>query len=312
MADANTIPAPRPYAPPMAAPGYGKRSAPDQAARDRRTFAHLPEREAHIAAHIDRLPDGAAIDVKTLAKELAAYGQHAIRTALNALAQAGHLFRRRETVGEGRTQWIFRSYFSRTPRSEAWWKRFLKGDAPKPQPEAEPAAPRSEAYEALAALGSADPRLSLSAAECEDLEPLAAEWLARGIPKARLIGILSAGLPGLIHSPAAFTRKRLLTKLPPEPPRPTPPDRPTLAECANCGTPGRPEALPDGLCHPCHGDPDPYQPAESARSRTQAAAAAARAAHQAGRARFLARPKRAAQPNSSPSSSGPRAMGAGR
>ncbi|MBZ6477665.1 hypothetical protein [Streptomyces griseocarneus] len=272
----------------MAAPGYGKKSAPDQSPRDRQTFAHLPEREAHIAAHIDRLPDGAAIDVKTLAKELAAYGQHAIRTALNALTAAGHVFRKRETVGEGRTQWVWRSYFSRTPRSEAWWKRFLKGDAPEPQPEPA-AAPPSEAYEALAVVARTNPRLPLSAAECADLEPLAAEWLARGISRAHLVRTLTANLPGHIHAPAAFTRKRLLTKCPPElPPAAQQHTSPTLAECANCGTPGRPEALPDGLCRPCQGSATP--PPEPPLIHPQAAAA--RAAHQAGRARFLARPKR--------------------
>ncbi|QSY51782.1 hypothetical protein [Streptomyces griseocarneus] len=300
----------------MAAPGYGKRSAPDQAARDRQTFAHLPEREAHIAAHIDRLPDGAAIDVKTLAKELAAYGQQAIRTALTALTAAGHVFRKRETVGKGRTQWVWRSYFSRTPRSEAWWKRFLKGDTAGGEPQAAEEEPRrSEAYEALAVVGRTDPRLPLSAAECADLEPLAAEWLARGITRSQLVRALTANLPGHIHAPAAFTRSRLLTKCPPELPPPAQQHAsptPTLSECAGCGTPGRPEALPDGLCHPCHGAPtEPPELPEPSPVPTRAAAAA-RAAHQAGRARFLARPKRAAQANSSPSSSGPRAIGAGR
>ncbi|MEU7168442.1 hypothetical protein AB0A70_28000, partial [Streptomyces morookaense] len=57
-------------APPMARPGFGKRSVPDdQGPRTGAAFAHLPPREASVAAHIDRLPDGAAIDIKTLSKE---------------------------------------------------------------------------------------------------------------------------------------------------------------------------------------------------------------------------------------------------
>ncbi len=37
----------------------------------------------------------------------------------------------------------------------------------------------------------------------------------------------------------------------------TPPNTPApagriLVECADCGRPGHPEALPDGLCRPCH------------------------------------------------------------
>ncbi|WP_436841857.1 hypothetical protein [Streptomyces syringium] len=266
MAVANLI-----AAPPMAAPGYGKRSAPGEAPRRRDDFTHLPPREASIAMHIDRLPDGAAIDTKTLAKELPPYGQQAIRTALNALSAAGHLRRVREPVGDGRTQWVFRTYFSRTARSDAWWSRFLAGDVP--EAEVEPQAPtpqarqpkRSDAYEALAALGRADARLTLSAAECKALEPLAAEWLARGVRSADFATTLTAGLPDVIHSPGAFTRKRLVDKLPPEPPRrpsaaPPPPRR--LMECTNCGDPGRPEALPGGLCRPCRGEvPDDPAPA---------------------------------------------------
>ncbi|MEU8550474.1 hypothetical protein AB0C81_26425 [Streptomyces roseoverticillatus] len=114
-----------PTAAPMAAPGYGKRSAPDQAPRSRDDFAHLPTREAYIAAHIDRLPDGAAVDIKTLAKELPAYGQQAVASALKALTDAGHLRRIRRVTGEGRTQWVSRWFFSRTPRDNAWWDAFL-------------------------------------------------------------------------------------------------------------------------------------------------------------------------------------------
>ncbi|MEU5372145.1 MarR family transcriptional regulator, partial [Streptomyces sp. NPDC005951] len=30
------------------------------------------------------------------------------------------------------------------------------------------------------------------------------------------------------------------------------PTRRLLVECTDCGRPGPPEALPDGLCRPCH------------------------------------------------------------
>ncbi|MCC3777393.1 hypothetical protein, partial [Streptomyces sp. UNOB3_S3] len=216
--------------------------------RDPHTFAHLPAREAYIASHIDRLPDGAAMDVKTLAKELP-YGQQALRTALNNLSEAGHLRRIREPAGDDTTQWVFRTYFSRTARSDAWWERWLnEGD--EPQPDAKPQ--RSPAYVALAALGLADARLALSARECADLEPLAAEWLASGIPPSQLIVTLTAGLPSVVHSPVAITRKRLATKMPPAPqPTPTPGRR--IMECTSCRTPGRPEALSGGLCRVCRG-----------------------------------------------------------
>ncbi|QLE72873.1 MarR family transcriptional regulator [Streptomyces rectiverticillatus] len=290
----------------MAAPGYGKRTAPDQAPRSRDDFARLPAREASIASHIDRLPDGAAVDIKTLAKELPAYGQQAVASALKALAAAGHLRRIRRVAGEGRTQWVSRWFFSRTPRDDAWWEAFLENAEGKPAlpttpattpatttdaaatapPQAPPRPESSPAYIALATLGCSDPRLILSAAECTALEPLAAEWLARGVTPQAFARILSNGLPGVIHCPGAFTRKRLIDRLPPEPPpapAPAPsrePESPSrepesappprwIMECADCGIPGRPEALPGGLCRTCRGvepPPDGQDP-EDVRAR---------------------------------------------
>ncbi|RLV01245.1 hypothetical protein CTZ27_12025 [Streptomyces griseocarneus] len=255
----------------MAAPGYGKRSAPDQSPRTKDDFAELPARVAYIAAHIDRLPDGAAIDGKTLAKEIAMYGQMAVLSALRLLEKAGHLFRFRDRVGESGTQWAWRTYFSRTAREESWWQRLRRGDAPReqaPEPSPEPAAPvegaareerapRARAYTVLAQVGLADPRLTLSAFECAQLAPLGAEWFTRGATEAELVSGLTAGLPPDIHSPGAFLRKRLIAKLPPE--RDHGPvgavDRP-LQECRECRVPGRPENLPGGLCKACRGGDD--------------------------------------------------------
>ncbi|WP_190024811.1 hypothetical protein [Streptomyces hiroshimensis] len=268
----------------MAASGYGKRTAPDQAPRGRDDFAHLPTREAYIAAHIDRLPDGAAVDIKTLAKELPAYGQQAVASALNALSEAGHLRRFREVVGEGRTQWVSRSYFSRTARDDAWWAAFLDRDSRQSAPpsaapstqEAPQEEPRnraqnecSPAYIALATLGCSDPRLTLSAAECAALEGLAAEWFARGVTPLDFARILTAGLPDVIHCPGAFTRTRLHDRMPPELPRPVHAEtvEPTcLMECTGCAVIGRPEALPGGLCRSCRGDVPALEPLDEARA----------------------------------------------
>lgn len=85
-------------------PSYGKRSAPDQNPRSKGDFVQLPEPEALIAAYIVRLPDGAAIDTKRLAKVQPRYGQQAVRSALNAISAAGHLRRPKETTAEGRTR----------------------------------------------------------------------------------------------------------------------------------------------------------------------------------------------------------------
>ncbi|MFF4400444.1 hypothetical protein [Streptomyces sp. NPDC001480] len=239
---------------PMANPGYGKRSAPDQLPRTNHDFAHLPPREAAIAAYVDRLPDGADISVKTLAKELP-YGQCAMRTALNNLHRAGHLRRGRENIaGSGGSRWITRSWWSRTARDDAWWAAFTRGDVPEAPPPERARPTRSRAHILLAALGRTAPALSLSEADCAQLAPLVAEWFERGATEETVRTALTAGLPTPVHHPAALLHRRLTTKLPPVP-APRPPLR--VLECAECHTPGPPEALPGGLCGACRGDRSP-------------------------------------------------------
>ncbi|SFL58038.1 hypothetical protein [Streptomyces pini] len=276
---------------PMASPGYGKRTAPGQRPRTAADFAHLPRREASVAAYLDRLPDGADISVKTLAKVLPDYGQCALGTVLRRLSEAGHLRRGREHItGGGSPRWVTRTYFSRTARGDAWWAAFLAGEHPEdePAPASVPAAgavpahepasapepvqpPRSRAYGVLAGLGRAEPRMTLSAADCAALEELAGQWLERGADERQLTGALTAGLPPEVHHPAALARRRLTDKLPPEPaPEPASVPGPAsgspgpavlrMAECTVCGVPGRPEALPGGLCRDCRGLP-PAAPA---------------------------------------------------
>ncbi|MFG3010225.1 hypothetical protein ACGFZB_07160 [Streptomyces cinerochromogenes] len=264
----------------MSNPGYGKRSAPDQLPRTNQDFTHLPPREAAIAAYVDRLPDGADISVKTLAKTLP-YGQCALRTALNHLQRAGHLRRGRERLDteSGGSRWITRSWWSRTARDDGWWARFTRGDVPEPEPPpgtpGERARPtRSRAHILLAALGRTAPVLSLSAADCAALAPLLTEWFARGATDDGALRALTEGLPDRVHHPAALVRHRLTDKLPPEPepePVPRPPRR--VLECAECGVPGRPEALPGGVCRRCRGERAPAHP------RTPLPAPAAPAVH---------------------------------
>ncbi|MEV5941646.1 hypothetical protein [Streptomyces sp. NPDC051994] len=282
---------------PMASPGYGKRSTPGQLPRSNDDFRRLPPREAAVAAYVDRLPEGADISVKTLAKVLP-YGQCALRTALQHLVRAGHLRRGREHVrGSASARWVTRTWFSRTARDDAWWAEFTRGcvdDAsPSPPP---PSAPtptatatatatatqpptRSRAFTLLAALGRTAPALSLSARDCADLEPLAAVWFERGATEQEVLRALTAGLPSPVYSAAAITRTRLISKLPPER-APAPPALRVL-ECAKCGAPGRPEALPGGECAPCRGDcaprpPGTALPTEKVRAHAAEARTAAR------------------------------------
>ncbi|WP_406420316.1 MarR family transcriptional regulator [Streptomyces sp. NBC_00842] len=310
------LPAPassRPY--PKAKPGYGKRTAPDQPAPTGHEFSLLPERERYVAWFVDNLPEGAAMDIKTLAKQLPLYGQQAVASALTALSVAGHLRRVRSLAGEGdQVRWVFHTGWSRTAHDNEWWATFLatldNPDAsetrapetatpqpwtptessapvpavpaapvaaevspapapdaspqPTPEPASGPAAPRrpgprcpSPAYVALAQLGRVEPRLALSAADCEALEELANDWFARGVDANYLIRALAAGLPEAVDSPVGFVRCRLVKKIPPHLPTthtpfaPAGPVRRVTVECTACGAPGRPEVLPDGLCGPC-------------------------------------------------------------
>lgn len=253
----------------MANPGYGKRNVPDQLPRTPHDFGHLPRREASIAAFVDRLPEGAAMDAKTLAKVLPDYGQAAVRTALNNLVAAGHLRRTRvHEIGEHGARWVTRTYFSRTARDADWWARFELGDQPVSTPAPGPAAAKpvsSPAYQALASLGRTDPRLTLSAADCKALESLAAQWLERDASPKRLLATLAAGLPPQVHSPAGFVRRRLEGKMPPESPPLREPEIVIgrLFECYDCDRPGSAAAMPRGFCKQCEEKkslPDTFRP----------------------------------------------------
>jgi len=136
------LPAP---AHPMAKPGYGKRSVPDQPPSRPGGFGYLPARAAYIAGFLDRLCENAAMDAKTIAKAQPLYGQQAVRSALNELGEAGHLrrVRRRVVPSDGDsdtgTRWVFRTYWSGTARDNEWWARFLDGDVPDAVPVPVPA-----------------------------------------------------------------------------------------------------------------------------------------------------------------------------
>lgn len=147
-------------------------------------------------------------------------------------------------------------------RSAARLARSQPVVAQQPTPDPTPEHP-SPAYLALAQLGRIESRLALSAADCTVLEPLAAQWFARGVDADYLTRALTSGLPAQVGSPIGLVRRRLNDKIPPHlPTTPTPatpgsPVRRLLVECTECGAPGPSEALPDGLCRTCRkSDPD--------------------------------------------------------
>ncbi|MFD5188851.1 MarR family transcriptional regulator [Streptomyces sp. NPDC058357] len=118
---------------PKARPGYGKRSVPEQCPPREADFALLPERERHIAGYVDALPEGAAMDIKSLAKSQPLYGQMAVGSALRALGVAGHLRHVRclggETGGSGdQVRWVTRTFWSRVAHDNEWWDTFLAAE----------------------------------------------------------------------------------------------------------------------------------------------------------------------------------------
>ncbi|MFI0983295.1 hypothetical protein ACH4SP_40590 [Streptomyces sp. NPDC021093] len=244
----------------MASPGFGKRSAPDQQPRSKADFGHLGAREAAIAWYVDRLPDGADISIKTLARELPAYGQQAVATALRNLSAAGHLRRFREPLcgADDTVRWVQRTYFSRTQRPDAWWQSMVRGESTEEEAAEGGGGTEERAYRAMAQLAHQVPQLTLSENACRELAPYAAEWLRRGASEDRLLRGIGQIVPKVVHSPFAFVQAKLIRELPPELPAPRQGVR--TMECSVCHAPGEPAALPGGLCRPCRSQP--YVPEE--------------------------------------------------
>ncbi|MEV5198931.1 MarR family transcriptional regulator [Streptomyces sp. NPDC053720] len=126
---------------PKAKPGYGKRSVPKQRHDGEGDFTLLPERERHIAGYVDALPEGAAMDIKSLARSQPLYGQMAVGSALRALGVAGHLRHVRCLSGEGdQVRWVTRTFWSRTAHDNEWWTAFLAAEEHHPAPQEAPEA----------------------------------------------------------------------------------------------------------------------------------------------------------------------------
>ncbi|MGF0165938.1 hypothetical protein ACQRET_18150 [Streptomyces koyangensis] len=157
-----------------------------------------------------------------------------------------------------------------SPAARPAWLAHPDEARPRPRTESPAAAPAPETtastpgYRALARLAHTEPRLTLSAAECDALAPLADQWLQRRVRPEHLTLALTSGLPqGPIHSPAAFLRSRLEKKMPPLPADSAPAtDQETAAQpgqvtrvimvCTTCDQDETTVPLTDGLCPDCH------------------------------------------------------------
>ncbi|WP_181793593.1 helix-turn-helix domain-containing protein [Streptomyces sp. WELS2] len=197
-----------------------------------------------LACHIQSLPPGARVDIKTLA---ARFPEGAIRiaAALRELEAHGYLRRERTRVPGGRivTRTIScnqpgrRPDESPPPRRRNQPRRTALPAVPKP------AYPSPEllrlATDVLAGLRRREPRLLLSATETEHLAPGVAAWLERDVTPTSVREALTGNLPpDPLTRPAALLAHRLTTGLPPLPPyrtpEPPPPVRHPLQTCETC------------------------------------------------------------------------------
>ncbi|MFH8219891.1 helix-turn-helix domain-containing protein [Streptomyces sp. NPDC018057] len=218
-----------------------------------------------LACHIQSLPSGARVDIKTLAARFPE-GETRIAAALRELEAHGYLARIRERLPSGRMVTHTVSYNQPQPQPQPRPVQVRAPEAPaapkppKPPrtpppapmdpPPPAPAAPEAApgpplpaplapdlvrhrtATALLAGLHRHDPRLLLSERAVRRLAPAVAAWLERGAHPDAVRHALTANLPrDPLRHPAALLAHRLTELLPPPaPPVPAPP--PSGAEAA--------------------------------------------------------------------------------
>ncbi|GHG20731.1 helix-turn-helix domain-containing protein [Streptomyces zaomyceticus] len=219
-----------------------------------------------LAVHIQSLPAGAPVDIKTLAARFPE-GTVRIAAGLRELEVHGYLRRTRERTGNGRV--VTRTVSCNQPGRSG-------GEEGPAEPESRPPARRAEprrralpavpqpaypapdvlatALDVLSGLRREDPRLHLSAADAEHLAPGVATWLERELTPAEVRRVLTFDLPGEpLRRPAALLAHRLNAQLPPLPPFRTPNETPAvrhpLQNCETCDHAYR--APHPGTCDSC-------------------------------------------------------------
>jgi hypothetical protein len=221
-----------------------------------------------LGVHIQSLPAGARVDIRTLAERFPE-GRERIASALRELEAHGYLRRVRERVPGGRivTRTISCNQPGRRredegacPESErpaaAPKKRTPRKPLPPvPSPAFPAAALLQAATDLLADLRTHDSRLLLSACDTAHLAPGVAAWLERDVSPGAVRRALTADLPPEgVRRPAALLAHRLAAQLPPPPPfrAPEPPSavRHPMTNCDGCDRAFR-SPTPDGRCRDC-------------------------------------------------------------
>ncbi|MEU6989970.1 helix-turn-helix domain-containing protein [Streptomyces sp. NPDC046465] len=227
-----------------------------------------------LACHIQSLPAGAHVDIKTLTARFPE-GSARIAAALRDLETHGYLRRDRERTPAGRI--VTRTTSCNQPRpaprqhapsppahpEEAQATQAPPGPpvparkAPRPLPAVPhptcPAPPLlDEAADLLTGLRHQDPRLILTARDTAHLATGVAAWLEREVPLEAVRHALTHDLPPTaLRRPAALLAHRLTALLPPAPAFRAPPEtgRHPLQNCDTCDRAFR--APGPGLCGDC-------------------------------------------------------------
>ncbi|MFJ4617624.1 helix-turn-helix domain-containing protein [Streptomyces sp. NPDC088812] len=224
-----------------------------------------------LGVHIQSLPKGARVDIKSLAARFPE-GATRIAAALRELEAHGYLRRERTRVPGGRI--VTRTISCNRPGHPREATTMTVADDRRPAPARQrPAAPRKAALpdvprpsapaaaalhqtatDLLASLRRLDSRLLLSAADTAHLAPGVAAWLEREVTPTAVRHALTSGLPEEpLHRPAALLAHRLTALLPPpppvRPPGPPPPARHPFQTCPGCDRPFR--APEPGRCRDC-------------------------------------------------------------
>ncbi|MEU8973827.1 helix-turn-helix domain-containing protein [Streptomyces monashensis] len=219
-----------------------------------------------LGVHIQSLPPGAQVDIKTLAARFPE-GATRVAAALRELETHGYLRRERTRVPGGRI--VTRTVSCNQPgaRKDAHERRgAAPGTTQKKQerrralpPVPRPACPSPtllrQATDVLAGLRRHALRLLLSECDTAHLAPGVAAWLERDVgPTAVRQALITDLPPESLRRPAALLAHRLTSQLPPLPPfrapaPPTPTARHPFQTCEACDRAFRSPA--PGRCRDC-------------------------------------------------------------
>ena len=202
-----------------------------------------------LAVHIQSLPAGAPVGIKTLAAKFPE-GEIRIASALRELEEHGYLARLKERLQSGRC--VTRTVSYNKPRRTMLQAAAEPEPAREPEPQPEAAQPVAEL---LAELRAYDSRLLLTERDLRRLSPAVETWLERGVAPTAVQRALTNDLPtSPIKHPAAFLAHRLKEHLPPSLPAPKPLPAPTVRPhpFQNCDGCDRVFRSPEpGRCRDC-------------------------------------------------------------